>query len=163
MHRVLDVARNALQASDRALQHARALLDPVLAPGMVDLAETADDAVACVGAQAQAAGVELQPELHPPAWVQAPRALLHDGLVHLLGKALRHSPRGGRVSLRVAADTGCTWHVRLADQGPGEARPGLVFGDRMARRLSGTVRAGNRPEGGALVELWLPAAAPPAP
>jgi signal transduction histidine kinase len=170
--RIQEVARHALHAADRGLQRARALLDPLLAPGTVDLAEAADDAVACLGAQAQAAHLLLQLQLDPPAWVRAPRGLLHAGLVHLLGLAMQRTPPGGQVSLRIQADTAFTWHVQLLDQGPGRGAsarapagpvPGLVFIERMVHRLGGSLRAGDDPEGGGLVELWLPAVSAPDP
>ena len=97
-------------------------------------------------------------------------------LVNLLSNAVRHSPEGGEVTVRVHG-TPETLMVEVHDQGPGipesnlahifdlyftKGAPGggvglgLPLSRRLARLLGGELVAANRPEGGAVFILELP-------
>lgn len=148
--------------------------------GAVDLAgvcrSLAEDAAPHL--QAQTLAVDCQ--LPAQALVQGDAFLLRQALSNLLDNAIAFSPAGARVVLSVQRqDEG--WQVAVADQGPGVpdyalervferfyslARPhsgqrssglGLPFVAEVARLHGGRAQLQNRPGGGALASLWLPA------
>ena len=105
---------------------------------------------------------------------------LRQALDNLLANAVRHSPDHGMVTLTVAAHAGRVV-LTVADDGPGfpsaflphaferfrradnaRARDGggsglgLAIVETIARAHEGGVRAANRTEGGAIVEIDLP-------
>jgi two-component system, OmpR family, phosphate regulon sensor histidine kinase PhoR len=123
------------------------------------------------------------------AWVLADPAYAGRVLTNLLDNAVRFSPAGGQV--RVTArpgdgDEAGHWVIAVADEGPGippgeldriferfyradRARSGVAsgLGLAIARHIveghGGTIRAANRPEGGAVFRFTLPAAEAPDP
>ncbi|MDE3154501.1 MAG: PAS domain-containing protein [Acidobacteriota bacterium] len=113
--------------------------------------------------------------------VQADPAKLHDVLRNLVENAIAYSPVGGRVAI-AAERAGATVQVTVADQGPGipeadltrvferfyrvdKSRTedpggtglGLSIVKHLVGLLGGEVRATNRPAGGALFTVILPA------
>jgi two-component system, OmpR family, sensor kinase len=150
------------------------------APQPVDVGEAA--AAACVRWEgpAQRSGHVLQVDEGEPAEVDASVEDLAAMLDNLIENALNYSPPGTEVTIGWRAD-GSSVRVAVADQGPGidqderdrlferfyrgEASrggaPGTGLGlsvvEALANRWEGEVRLGNRPEGGALAELVLPA------
>jgi signal transduction histidine kinase len=102
----------------------------------------------------------------------------------LVDNAIRHSPREGRVSVTVRSDAGVA-SVEVADQGaglraedmphvfdrfwraPGAPSGGTGLGLAIARwivdRHGGRIGVANRPEGGAVFRVELPAWGPPMP
>jgi two-component system phosphate regulon sensor histidine kinase PhoR len=126
--------------------------------------------------------LELQErEATPPSRVRGDASLLHRALLNLLENALRHSPDGGTVRVRIEAGPAwCLLSVR--DQGPGLSEEdlehmferfyrgdpsrvrspgggsglGLAIVQQIAATHGGRVQAGNHPEGGAQLELVLP-------
>lgn len=106
---------------------------------------------------------------------------------NLIDNALRFAPRGSQIDISAAgADSALT--ITVADSGPGFpgaflphaferfSRPddgrartdggaglGLAIVDAIARAHGGTATAGNRPAGGAIVQLLLPGVRLPAP
>jgi signal transduction histidine kinase len=156
-----------------------------LAPGRLE--EAAAEAAAGCAALAAGRGVEVAVEAAPdlPA-VPMDRARLVQAFSNLVDNAVLHSPRGGRVRIALAADGagngGGAWVAgRIEDAGPG-FRPedltrvfdpffsrrrggtglGLSIVQRVVEQHGGRIAAGNRPGGGAVMELRLPAAPPPA-
>jgi signal transduction histidine kinase len=136
-------------------------------------------------AQAQASGVRLLSEAQSLA-VLADPIRLEQVLGNLLSNALRHTPEGGEVVVGCRPTAaGKTAILEVGDSGEGiaeEALP-LIFerfyrGDRsrsrseggtglglaIARKIveahGGTIRAGNRPAGGALFTVELPTGSP---
>lgn len=69
-------------------------------------------------AAAEEAGVDLRVQVEPGLLVRGDRLLLTRALHNLVANALRHTPRGGRVSLGAEAHPGAVWLV-VADDGPG--------------------------------------------
>ena len=133
---------------------------------------------------AQCRGVNLV-FVEPPAMasprVEADPERLRQALVILLDNALRHSPPGGRVQVRIAAE-GEHWAVRVDDEGPGmsdaaieqtfdpqawgaprAARDegglgvGLLIAQRILEAHRGSLDLVRRPEGGLRASLLLPA------
>jgi two-component system, OmpR family, phosphate regulon sensor histidine kinase PhoR len=123
---------------------------------------------------------EDSPPAHP-ARVRGDAARLHRALLNLLENALRHSPDGGTVRVRIEAGPAwCLLSVR--DQGPGLSEEdlehmferfyrgdpsrvrspgggsglGLAIVQQIAATHGGRVQASNHPEGGAQLELVLP-------
>ncbi len=122
--------------------------------------------------------VVLDAPPHLPADADPDR--LRQALDNLLANALRHSPEHGVVTVTVSRQEGRAV-FGVADEGPGfpeeflphaferfrradtaRARAdggsglGLAIVETIARAHGGRVRANNRPEGGALVEIELP-------
>ena len=113
-----------------------------------------------------------------PAVVTGDAARLRQLVVILVDNAIRHSPSGGRVSVRVGAD-GSVATLTVEDEGPGidvEALPhlferfyrapgapgggtglGLAIAAWIVDRHGGRITAENRPEGGAGFRVVLPA------
>ena len=142
----------------------------------VDLAAVVDETLALVGGRARKQRVTLK--FAPPATpveVEADGEQVRQLLVNLALNALDVMPRGGilEIELRPPSDH----HVELAvlDTGPGIAprhlsrlyEPfftsketglglGLVVSQRIARDHGGSLRATNRPQGGACFVLRLP-------
>lgn len=148
----------------------------------VDLGDTAFEAASALGRAAEDRGVhvEVDPE---PAMVMGDPARLRQLVMILVDNAIRHSPRDGRVTVTVRAAEG-TASVEVADQGPGvreEDMPhvfdrfwrapgapsggtglGLAIAKWVVDRHDGRIGVANRPEGGAVFRVELPAAGPSA-
>lgn len=132
---------------------------------------------------AEQRGVRLAVEelADEPVSAQADASRLHRAVLNLLDNAIRFSPEGGMVQVRLrSGPTWCLLSVR--DQGPGlsdedlehlferfyrgdraRARSprggsglGLSIVQQIAHAHGGRVQAANHPEGGALLELLLP-------
>ena len=113
--------------------------------------------------------------------IQGDRSLLHRALLNLIDNALRYSPDGGCVWVRLqSTDQWCLLTVR--DEGPGLSEEdqerlferfyrgdpsrvrsrrggsglGLAIVQQIALTHGGRVQAGNHPDGGARLELLLP-------
>ncbi len=115
-----------------------------------------------------------------PAWVLADGFRLERALENLLVNALRYVPAGGRVRVRLTSAVG--WHtLHVEDNGPGFAEEdlehafdrffrghraraaggsglGLAIVEEIVRQHGGQALAANLPDGGATLQLRLPAA-----
>jgi signal transduction histidine kinase len=156
------------QALDRAPLHLPTLVEETLAVLAPELER-----------KQVAASSELPPNL-PPVFADADR--LAEILLNLLDNALRHTPAGGRIEVTGAVE-GRYVRVSVADTGPGIAPEdrhriferfyrvdasrnsttggsglGLTIVRALVEAHGGTVRADERPGGGARVAFTLPVA-----
>lgn len=150
-----------------------------------DLLELLEDLIRCYAPQAAERGVELlltpSPERHSLPLEGDSEELLRL-FTNLVLNAIRHSPAGGRVTLRVGA-AGRQVRVAVCDQGPGipaaerelvfdrfwsgadrggHSGLGLAIGRAIARRHGGELRLGESRPGLCVLLVELPAATDPA-
>ena len=119
---------------DRLLTLSRAETDQtMLARDCVNLVELAEDVVGHLGVLAEEKGQTLTIDATGAATAVADRVVLRQALINLVDNAIKFTPAGGRVSIRVATSNG-TPLVDVSDTGPGIPREsqGLVF-DRFYR------------------------------
>jgi signal transduction histidine kinase len=147
----------------------------------VELGAVVARAVESHRAQAAAAQVSLRLQAQP-AQASVDPVRIGQVLGNLLNNALRHTPPGGEVQVSVGSDAGRKLVlIEVADSGEGiseEALPlvferfyrsdrsrsraegGIGLGLAITRKLveahGGTIRAANRPEGGAVFTVELP-------
>ena len=105
----------------------------VLSRDSVNLVELAEDVVGHLGVLAEEKGQTLTIDATGAATAVADRVVLRQALINLVDNAIKFTPAGGRVSIRVATSNG-TPLVDVSDTGPGIPREsqGLVF-DRFYR------------------------------
>lgn len=159
-----------------------------LEPAKVDLHGLAAGLIEAIRPQADAQHLRLE-LAGASAWAMVDRLRIEQALGNLIANALRHTPPGGEVQVRIdppQAEGLVTLTVVDSGEGiPGEALPfvferfyradkararaeggtglGLAITRQLVEAHGGTVTAGNRPEGGAVFTLRLPSAqAPPA-
>lgn len=120
----------------RALAHADE--DVPLRRELVDLAELTADVVRAYAAQAGTSGVGLLTEVSVPARISADKDLLREAVANLVDNAVRVSPRGADVKLRVARGAAGP-SIDVIDNGPGieEDRLPRLF-ERFQRSDSGS-------------------------
>lgn len=184
-----DAALERLEAGIKRASHvvaqllALARLDPDAAhepAAPLDLAQLARDVADELGPLARRAGLALELALPAAAPVLGHEAALRMAAVNLLENALRYTPAGGRVELRVVSDNG-RQSLTVSDNGPGlpmEERErvfdrfyrapnssasgsglGLAIVREVARLHGGTARIDDGPGGqGLAVTLEIPAA-----
>jgi signal transduction histidine kinase len=162
-------------------------VEPVLDTRPVDLGELARSAVARFAPEAREREVRLS---GPDERVGASADPVHVGtiLANLVGNALRHTPAGGEVRVRVGRagreawlaveDTGRgisaehlphvfdrLYRVEAARErdGGGGSGLGLAIVRRLAVLHGGRAEARSEPGRGSVFTVWLPGATPPAP
>ena len=120
----------------RSLAHADE--DVPLRRELVDLAELTADVVRAYAAQAGTSGVGLVTEVMAPAQISADKDLLREAVANLVDNAVRVSPRGADVKLRVARGVAGP-SLDVIDSGPGieEDRLPRLF-ERFQRSDSGS-------------------------
>jgi len=120
----------------RSLAHADE--DVPLRRELVDLAELTADVVHAYAAQAGTSGVGLITEVMAPARISADKDLLREAVANLVDNAVRFSPRGADVTLRVARGAAGP-SIDVIDSGPGieEDRLPRLF-ERFQRSDSGS-------------------------
>ncbi|HXN78288.1 MAG TPA: HAMP domain-containing sensor histidine kinase [Candidatus Dormibacteraeota bacterium] len=120
----------------RSLAHADE--DVPLRRELVDLAELTADVVRAFAAQAGTSGVGLVTEVMAPARINADKDLLREAVANLVDNAVRVSPRGADVRLRVARGA-VGPSIDVTDSGPGieEDRLPRLF-ERFQRSDSGS-------------------------
>ncbi|HUZ88140.1 MAG TPA: HAMP domain-containing sensor histidine kinase [Candidatus Baltobacterales bacterium] len=155
----------------RALAHADE--DVPLRCELVDLAELTADIVRAYAAQAGTSGVGLVNEVGAPARISADKDLLREAVANLVDNAVRVSPRGAAVRLRV--DRGSSGpEIAVIDSGPGideDRLPGLfdrfqrsdsgsglglAIARRVVERHGGTIRVRTEPGAGSTFTIELP-------
>ena len=158
----------------RALAHADE--DVPLRRELVDLAELTADVVRAYAGQAGTSGVGLLTEVSIPARVSADKDLLREAVANLVDNAVRVSPRGADVKLRVARGAAGP-SIDVIDTGPGieeDRLPrlferfqrsdsgsglGLAIARRVVERHGGTIRVHTKPGAGSTFTIELPEAA----
>jgi signal transduction histidine kinase len=146
----------------------------------VDLSDVVVDGASSMAKPAADRGVSV--DVDPgPAVVNGDQARLRQLVVILVDNAVRHSPPGGTVSVRVAAD-GAIASLVVEDQGPGISPDdlphlferfyrapgapgggtglGLAIAAWIVDRHGGRIAADNRSEGGARFSVTLPRSGP---
>jgi signal transduction histidine kinase len=155
----------------RALAHADE--DVPLRRELVDLAELTADVVRAYTAQAATSGVGIVTEVGTSARVNADKDLLREAVANLVDNAVRVSPPGARVRLRV--DKGLAGSsIAVVDDGPGiekERLPrlferfqrsdsgsglGLAIARRVVERHGGTIRVETERGAGSTFTIELP-------
>ena len=127
--RPVSESREALDDIDAEVSHLTAMVDDLLLlarsdSGAVaiermplDLGDVAFDAASALGRSAEARGVHVQVDPEP-AMLEGDPARLRQLVTILVDNAVRHSPRGGAVTVSVRA-VGPTDVIEVADEGPG--------------------------------------------
>jgi signal transduction histidine kinase len=120
----------------RSLAHADE--DVPLRRELVDLAELTSDVVRAYAAQARSSGVDFVTRVDAPASVSADKDLLREAVANLVDNAVRFSPPGAAVTLRVARGADGS-SIDVIDSGPGieSERLDTLF-DRFQRSDSGS-------------------------
>jgi heavy metal sensor kinase len=183
---------NALQDIDRLSQIVRALLllsqaesgQLVLQKSRLNLCEVAEDLVDQFQIPAEAAGVVLTADLQPDCFVEADRVQIERMITNLLSNALKFTPEGGEVRLRlrtspenveiVVEDTGrgiATEHLPLifdrfyrvpgSGSAPGPEQGlglGLSFVAWIVKAHHGKIDVDSTPGKGTRFTIQLPAA-----
>ncbi len=156
----------------RSLAHADE--DVPLRRELVDLAELTADVVRAYTAQAATSGVGLVAEVgSQPPRINADKDLLREAVANLVDNAVRFSPRGAQVRLRVDRGAGGP-EIAVADDGPGiesDRLPrlfdrfqrsdsgsglGLAIARRVVERHGGTIRVQTEPGTGSTFTIELP-------
>jgi signal transduction histidine kinase len=156
----------------RSLAHADE--DVPLKRELVDLAELTADVVRAYAAQARTSGVGLVAEVDQPASVSADRDLLREAVANLVDNAVRVSPPGGAVTLRVAHGSHGP-SIDVIDRGPGiepdrldslferfqrsdsGSGLGLAIARRVIERHGGSLKVDTRQGAGSTFTIELPA------
>jgi two-component system sensor histidine kinase CpxA len=169
--RLLTLAR--LEGGDDAMQRTQISLDDLIR----DITKDADF-------EAQSRQCRVRCIIQDEITILGSPSLLHSAVENVVRNAMRHTPEGTEVEIRLAREISLGNDeavVRVTDRGPGvpkEAldklfRPfyrlddargrqtggvglGLAITERAVRLHGGTVRATNRAEGGLMVEIRLP-------
>jgi signal transduction histidine kinase len=144
----------------------------------IDLAALAAEAVVLLAPAAEARDVRIEAEGEQPLAASGEVRAVIQILVNLIGNAVRHSPRGGTVTLRFVRDAGIA-SILVSDQGAGIAPAdqqriferferanaddggtglGLAISRRLARSMGGDISLESAPELGARFILTLPSA-----
>jgi signal transduction histidine kinase len=168
MARLLEDLRTLSMAEAGVLELHRETVDPRAA---------ADDAVLAFRGVAETAGVVLTPSpaVDAPAQIEADPVRLGEILANLVGNAVRHTPRDGRVEVRLAAAPGGT-RFEVADTGAGIPQDrlpyvfdrfvraadsggtglGLAIAKRLVEAHGGTIEAISPLAGGTVVRFTIP-------
>jgi signal transduction histidine kinase len=155
----------------RSLAHADE--DVPLRRELVDLAELTADVVRAYAAQAATSGVELVTDVGDHTRINADKDLLREAVANLVDNAVRVSPPGERVTLRVERGSAGPM-IAVADRGPGideERLPklferfqrsdsgsglGLAIARRVVERHGGTIRVKTERGAGSTFTIELP-------
>jgi len=155
----------------RALAHADE--DVPLRRELVDLAELTADVVRAYAAPAGTSGVGLVTEVSTTTRISADKDLLREAVANLVDNAVRVSPPGEAVTLRVA-NTSAGPSIDVIDHGPGidddrlkvlfdrfqrsdsGSGLGLAIARRVVERHGGTIRVQTRPGSGSTFTIELP-------
>jgi signal transduction histidine kinase len=150
-----------------------------LAREPVDLGLIAREAAVAVEMLAEDRGITLHVAAENPPWVSGDAGRLRQLLLIMLDNALKHTPEGGTIVVRVYRQ-GNQARLQVQDSGKGIAAAdlphvfdrfyradrarhdgmglGLAIGQWIAQAHGGQISAANAPEGGAVFTVSLPVA-----
>ena len=155
----------------RALAHADE--DIPLRRELVDLAELTSDVVRAYAAQARTSGVGFVTDFRLPARISADKDLLREAVANLVDNAVRVTPPGEAVTLRVGSGSAGP-SIAVIDHGPGidderlkvlfdrfqrsdsGSGLGLAIARRVVERHGGTIRVQTKPGSGSTFTIELP-------
>lgn len=188
LERIERNAHSALRLADDFVHLARTLEQPSSRREMVELGLLIDQAQDDMWASATRRTMQLVwLAQEQEALVSGDPSQLRRVLVNLLSNAIKYSPPGSAIEIRLGYHAG-HWCITILDQGPGidtEALPrlftpfarqqrhesgsaavagiglGLAYVHAVVQQHGGQITAANRPEGGAIFTLTLPAWVPP--
>jgi len=164
MRRMLARLRSLAQADE----------DVPLRKELVDLAELTADVVRTFAAQAGTTGVGLVTEVSERSMISADKDLLREAVANLVDNAVRVSPPGTEVTLRVARSAAGS-SIDVIDRGPGidddrlrnlfdrfqrsdsGSGLGLAIARRVVERHGGTIRVDTEVGSGTKFTIQLPA------
>jgi heavy metal sensor kinase len=185
---LVDALRSAAEETDRLTRLAEDLLLLASVDGGrlpmrredVDVAGLVRETVESFSGRAASLGVGLEASVEEGVRARLDPARIRQALGDLIDNALRHTPRGGRVTVETSMGTG-TLSIVVADTGEGFASSflpnafeaftradvsrsrsaggaglGLAIVRAVAEAHGGKVEASNRGDGGAVVVLRLP-------
>ncbi len=190
--RTVSESREALDDIDAEVSHLTAMVDDLLLlarsdSGAValermpmDLGDVAFDAASALGRMAAARDVHVQVDPEP-AMLEGDPARLRQLVTILVDNAVRHSPRGGSVTVTVRSSGALAW-IEVADEGPGLREEdmahvfdrfwrapgaptggtglGLAIARWIVERHGGRIGVANREPHGAVFRAELPATPP---
>ena len=157
-----------------------------LSPESVDLGQIAGDVVSSLGILAEERNQRVRVDAAEPVSVTADRLVLREALTNVVDNAIKYSPRGSAIDIRVYSEGGRAI-VSVADDGPGiapehrerifdrffrvdEARSrngggaglGLAIARWAVEANGGRIAVDSRPTGGSVFRIVLPVRAPSA-
>ncbi|MCX7814401.1 MAG: sensor histidine kinase N-terminal domain-containing protein [Tepidimonas ignava] len=144
MHEVLD---RAVRMTNQMLSLARAreasLTEGGVAAEQVDLAELARSVARYLLPNARLKRLDFGVETAAsPVWVRGSEWLLREALTNLVDNAIRYTPTGGIVTVRVLSDERCAV-LQVQDSGPGMSDHDIArAGVRFRRGQAGKLQAG---------------------
>jgi signal transduction histidine kinase/CHASE2 domain-containing sensor protein len=177
--RIRNAAQSTLRLADNFVQFARAENAQSYHFEVQDLDAMAQEAADEVWALAHKAGVTItQTPLDEPVWVNADRSLMWRAIVNLLNNAVKFSPKGGQVQIKIEQNPRIA-RISIIDAGPGmtdaEASRlftrfsrlpsaqrkegvglGLAFVKAVAERHHGRVEVHSVPGAGSTFTLEIP-------
>lgn len=137
---------------------------------LVDLGELTGDVVASFTSVARAQAVVIRLDIEHAGGAEVDPHRIHQVLSNLISNALAQMAEGGGLDVGVSGTT-----ITVADRGPGLPSDADVVFERFVRASDsvgaglglsiardlveahgGTITAANRPDGGAVFQVWLP-------
>jgi heavy metal sensor kinase len=155
-----------------------------LSPESVDLGQLARDVVCSLGILAEERNQQVRVDASNPVVVTADRLVLREAITNVVDNAIKYSPRGSAIDIRVYTEEGRSFVV-VADEGPGiapeyqqrifdrffrldEARSrdgggtglGLAIARWAVEANQGEISVDSRPNGGSIFRIVLPVRTP---
>lgn len=176
---LLNSTRRATRLANQLLDHARASSDTsLLNLAAVDLSELATEITTEFVPRALQQGIDLGLEATPSVLVQGDSILLQELLKNLIDNAIRYSPSGAQVTVRVYQRSS-DLYLEVEDNGPGISSSerkrvfdrfyraagghiegsglGLAIAKEVVQAHNGQIRLATGAAGGLLVIVQLPA------
>lgn len=145
----------------------------------VDLNELVTNVVEDARFEAEASGCRIEFEENRQAFVRGNAELLHRAVENVVRNAVKHSPAGGLIGIKIRINSDQTIFIYVSDEGTGvpetdiqsifepffrsdekKTSDGHGLGLAIARRVitahQGEIYASNRPDGGLCITITLP-------